>query len=380
MGMRAVVIGGGVAGSASAIALARVGADVTVCEAHADPAGPVGSYVSLAVNGLRALDALGCLAPVQRAGFPVDRQRMWSSRGRLLGDVARGRRPEDPLRSITLMRADLVTTLRTAARDAGAKIVTGQRLGAGADPRTADADLIVGADGIWSATRRALDPAAPEPAYAGLYSVSGTSGRVPAGLPRDGFNWVFARHGVFIFLPVPDGTVWWTAQVSAAAPPAGPAAVGVAELTRLFGTEPQAAAVLRAATEVRAANPGHVLKPVTRRHGGATVLIGDAAHPVGAGQGASIALEDAVVLARHLAGIEAGAIGRALAAFDAERQPRAGKLARMETRNRDAKTAGPAGARLREAVMPHVFSRFYEKATGWLYDFDPGTLPVPVER
>jgi salicylate hydroxylase len=379
MRMRAIVAGGGVAGSAVAVALARTGADVTVYEAYADPAGPVGSYVSLAVNGLRALDALGCLAPAQRAGFPVARQRMWSGRGRLLGDVARGRRPEDPLRSLTLTRADLVTTLRAAALEAGARIVTGQRLGAGAEPRSAGADLIVGADGIWSATRRALDPAAPGPAYAGLYSVSGTSGSVPAGLPRDGFNWIFARHGVFIFLPAPDGTVWWTAQVSAPEPPPDPAAVGVAELTRLFRTEPHAAAVLGAATAVRAANLGHVLKPVTRRHGGATVLIGDAAHPVGAGQGASIAMEDAVVLARRLAGAEAGAIPRALAAFDAERQPRAGKLARMETRNRDAKTAGPAAARMREVIMPHVFGRFYEKATGWLYDFDPGALPVPAE-
>jgi salicylate hydroxylase len=76
--MRAVVVGGGVAGSASAIALARIGADVTVYEAYEDPAGPVGSYVSLAVNGLRALDALGCLPAVQAAGFPVARQRMWS--------------------------------------------------------------------------------------------------------------------------------------------------------------------------------------------------------------------------------------------------------------------------------------------------------------
>ena len=149
----------------------------------------------------------------------------------------------------------------------------------------------------------------------------------------------------------------------------------MAELTRLFGTEPQATAVLRAATAVRAANLGHILKPVTRRHGDRTVLIGDAAHPVGAGQGASIAMEDAVVLARHLAGAEADAIPQALAAFDRERQPRAGKLAKMETSNRDAKTAGPIATRMREMIMPHVFSRFYEKATGWLYDFDPGTLP-----
>jgi salicylate hydroxylase len=380
--MRAVVTGGGVAGSASAIALARIGADVTVYEAYADPAGPVGSHVSLAVNGLRALDALGCLPPVQTAGFPVARQRMWSGRGKLLGDVARGRRPEDALHSVTVMRAELVTALRAAALESGAQIVTGQRLEGPSDPRTADADLVVGADGIWSATRRALDPAAPEPAYAGLYSVSGTSDGLPDGLPRDGFNWIFAKRGVFIFLPVPDGTVWWTAQVSAPEPPADPAAIGVAELTALFATEAQAAAVLRGATTVRAANLGHTLKPVTRRHGGRIVLIGDAAHPVGAGQGASIAMEDAVILARHLAAAGAvgaggsSAIGGALAAFDAERQPRAGKLAKMETGNRDAKTAGPIATRMREVIMPHVFNRFYENATGWLYDFDPGALPV----
>ena len=79
--MRVTVIGGGVAGSAAAIALRRIGAEVTVYEAYEDPAGPVGSYVSLAVNGLRALGALGCLAQVQAAGFPVARHRMWSGRG-----------------------------------------------------------------------------------------------------------------------------------------------------------------------------------------------------------------------------------------------------------------------------------------------------------
>ncbi len=371
--MRAIVAGGGVAGSAAAIALRRIGADVTVYEAYDDPAGPVGSYVSLAVNGLRALDALECLTRVQAAGFPVARHRMWSGSGKLLGDVARGRRPEDPLHSVTLMRADLVTALRAEALESGARIVTGQRLDAAS---AADADLIVGADGIWSATRHALDPAAPQPAYAGLYSVSGTSGSVPAGLPRDGFNWIFARHGVFIFLPVPDGTVWWTAQVAAPEPPPDPAAIGVAELTALFGAEAQATAVLRSAAAVRTVNLGHVLKPLTRRHGDRIVLIGDAAHPAGAGQGASIAMEDAVVLARHLAVAGTGAIPGALAAFDRERQPRAGKLAKMETSNRDAKTAGPITTRMREMIMPHTFNRFYEKATGWLYDFDPGTLPA----
>jgi 2-polyprenyl-6-methoxyphenol hydroxylase-like FAD-dependent oxidoreductase len=369
--MRITVIGGGVAGSASAIALARTGADVTVYEAYENPAGPVGSFISLATNGLRVLDALGVLEPVQQAGFPVARQRMWSGRGKQLGEVARNRRPDDKLLSVTLMRADLVSALRTAAREAGVMIVTGQRV---TSDQTSDADLTVGADGIWSATRRTLDPNAPVPAYSGIYSVSGTSTR-PTGIAQDGFNWIFARRGVFIYLPAPDGTVWWTAQVSAKQAPSTVLTakdVAAADLAELYRREPQAAAILAQTTGIRAANLGYVLKPVTRRYNDRIVLIGDAAHPAGAGQGASMALEDAVILARHLA--DSGTIPDALAAFDRERQPRAGKMAGMESKNRDAKTAGPIASRMREIIMPHVFSRFYEGATGWLYDFDLNTV------
>ncbi|WP_433464977.1 FAD-dependent oxidoreductase [Spirillospora sp. CA-128828] len=375
--MRVAVVGGGVAGSASAIALARIGAEVTLFEAYEDPAGPVGSFVSLSVNGLCALEALGCLEAVQRAGFPVDRQRMWSGRDRPLGDVPRGRRADDPLRSVTLMRADLVGALREEAMRAGARIAVGTRITTGDshDPLTAGADLVVGADGIWSAVRRTLNPNAPEPRYAGLYSVSGvTDGpvRLPGVRPQ-GFNMVFARRGAFIYLPAPDGTVWWSAQVAAADPP-DPAAVGLAELTESFRTEPTPLAMLRASSAVTAATLLHVLPPVARRHDGRTVLVGDAAHPVGAGQGASIAIEDAVALARELAA--ANGVPAALAAFDRIRHDRTGKLAKTAAANRDAKTAGPVAARLREIMMPFFFNRFYEKATGWLYDHDPGQLPV----
>src|ERR1700722_4475603 len=87
--MRAVVAGGGVAGSASAIALARVGVDVTLYEAYEDPAGPVGSYVSLAVNGLRTLDAPGCLPAVQAPAGPAPQRH--DHAGRPGRPAARGR-------------------------------------------------------------------------------------------------------------------------------------------------------------------------------------------------------------------------------------------------------------------------------------------------
>jgi salicylate hydroxylase len=373
--MRVVIAGGGVAGTACAVALAATGAEVTLYEAYEDPAGPVGSFLSLAANGLRGLDVLGALDAVRAAGFAVPRQRMWAGNGKLLGDVARGRTAEDPMISVTLMRSDLVSVLREQARRAGARIVTGQRLTS--DDLAAAAadgtDLVVGADGIWSATRRFLDPAAPDPVYGGQYSVSG----VARGLEFEPGSWnmIYGRRGAFIYLPAPDGSVWWSAQVSAAQPP-GPDAANLDRLAALYAAEDRAASILRASDPARDTGHGvtqhHVLAPVPRWHGGRTVLVGDAAHPVGSGQGASMAIEDAIVLAQELQA--RGSVAAALAGYDERRRPRVAKMAKTAASNRDAKVAGPVAARVRNLMMPLFFGRFYEKATAWLYAYDPGTL------
>jgi salicylate hydroxylase len=140
--------------------------------------------------------------------------------------------------------------MRREAVRAGARILTGQRLASLEDGPAADAGLVVGADGIWSATRRTLDPTTPEPAYAGLYSVSGVSdGRDQE---PGSFNMIFARRGAFIHLPAPGGTVWWSAQVASPLTP-DLKTVGVEELAMLFRTEERALTVLRATRSVQAA-------------------------------------------------------------------------------------------------------------------------------
>jgi 2-polyprenyl-6-methoxyphenol hydroxylase-like FAD-dependent oxidoreductase len=377
---RIAVIGAGVAGSAAALALTRLGAEITVHEAYPDPAGPVGSFLSLAANGLNCLDALGndVTATVTAAGFDVPLQRMWAARGTCLGQVARNRRATDPRPSTTVRRADLVDALRKAATAAGAVIDTGSRV---TDPEhlralTREADLVVGADGMWSVTRTLLDPAALAPRYARVYSLSGTAAVPTTGIdPEPGvFNMVFSRGGAFIHLTAPDGIIWWNAQVSDPIEP-GPeqlARTTPADLAAIFHDSRQAAAILAdAAIETRTLT--HVLPATPRRHDERTVLIGDAVHPVGAGQGASMALEDAIVLTRQLA--QAPSVPDAVAAFDHARQQRLKKMTVSARRNRDAKTMGPIQARVRDVVMPLVFPRAYPAATNWLYDFDPGTLP-----
>jgi len=63
--MRALVVGGGVAGPATALALHHVGFDVEVLERRAEDPGDAGSVLTLAPNGVDALDALGVLDRVR---------------------------------------------------------------------------------------------------------------------------------------------------------------------------------------------------------------------------------------------------------------------------------------------------------------------------
>jgi salicylate hydroxylase len=90
-----------------------------------------------------------------------------------------------------------------------------------------------------------------------------------------------------------------------------------------------------------------------------------------------MAIEDAIVLAQELQAQElqaGGSVAAALAGYEQRRRPRVAKMAKTAASNRDAKVAGPVAARMRNLMMPLFFGRFYDKATAWLYAYDPGTL------
>lgn len=375
--MQVTVAGGGVAGSVCAIALRRIGADVTVYEAYPDNAGTIGGFISLATNGMRGLDAVGCLDAVQAYGIALPLQRMWSSGSRLLGENPRGRRSVDLMHSVTIRRADLLAALRDTAQEAGVRIVTGERVTDATETgdrvritldsgNTVDSDLLVGADGIWSTTRTILDPAAPCPDYAGFVTVFGTSA-TPT--PPGAFNMIMGRGGAFAHLDA-GGTTWWMAQVIEP----DLTTVDLALLRDRYRHEQQALAILDNVTTTQPPTRDHVLAPVPTWRGNRIVLVGDAAHPVGAGQGASMAIEDAVVLAQQLA---TAPVPAALAAYEQIRRPRVTRMLKAGQDNRARKkAAGVVRRRVTDAVMSFGLKHFYEKATGWLYTYDVGELPV----
>ncbi|TDC67082.1 hypothetical protein E1258_00805 [Micromonospora sp. KC207] len=183
----------------------------------------------------------------------------------------------------------------------------------------------------------------------------------------------FARDGAFIHLAAGDGEVWWQAQI---AEPVQPDRAGVSKAQWLrrtaefCQTETVPSAVITATTRLHPAVVFHAVDPVATWHRDRIALIGDAAHPVGAGQGTSMAIEDALVLAAAL--WAEPTIAAAWKAYDAERRPRIIKLLDAAEDNRDTKKAGPVKRRLQALIMRLFVPFFYEKAIARLQECTPG--------
>jgi 2-polyprenyl-6-methoxyphenol hydroxylase-like FAD-dependent oxidoreductase len=112
----------------------------------------------------------------------------------------------------------------------------------------------------------------------------------------------------------------------------------------------------------------HDLPSVPTWYKGPMVIIGDAAHAPSptSGQGASMAAEDAVILAKCLRDLPD--IPRALAAFERLRRRRVERIVAQGARTGRSKTPGPVGRVLQGLILPLVF-RFLvtEKSLAWIY-------------
>jgi 2-polyprenyl-6-methoxyphenol hydroxylase-like FAD-dependent oxidoreductase len=246
-----------------------------------------------------------------------------------------------------------------------------------ADGRSAAGDLLIGADGINSTTRTTIDPNAPRPAYTGLVGVGGFA-RVDGLDPTPSTqHFVFGRRSFFGYLARADGEVYWFANVTRPEPARGntrnmTSAQWLDLLRDLHaGDPPPVQQILAGNLEELRGYPIYDLAHVPRWSRGRLVALGDAVHGTSpsVGQGASLALEDAIVLAkclRDLAGHE-----DAFAAFQRLRQPRAERMvayAQQINKHKRVST-NPLAVRVRDAVVPLSLRKAASDTTNrWIYD------------
>jgi 2-polyprenyl-6-methoxyphenol hydroxylase-like FAD-dependent oxidoreductase len=119
-----------------------------------------------------------------------------------------------------------------------------------------------------------------------------------------------------------------------------------------------------------AADNTHDLGHVPVWHRGAMVIIGDATHAPAptSGQGASMAIEDAVVLAHSLASTPT--LAGAFAAYESARRERVERIVAWGARGSSDKMPGPFGRHVRDLMLPLLF-RFVvtPKSVRWMYDY-----------
>ena len=396
--MKALIAGGGVAGPVTAMALQRAGIEAVVYEAHVPQPGEAGSYLTVATNGLDALRAVDADKVVLTNGFPTPTNVLLSGTGRRLGTVSNGGRLADGTVSHTIKRAQLYRALHEEAAARGIPVEYGRRLvgaeatdGGGvvaefSDGTRAAGDLLVGADGVHSVTRRLLDPAAPAGRYVGLVNFGGYTPD-SAGVAEPGvWHMIFGRRAFFGYVVDPDGgTVWFANVPRPAVTPAERAATSPeqwkGQLLELFAPDHGPATDLIAAGTLELAGDSTSdLPSVPTWHRGPMVIVGDAAHAPSptSGQGASVAAEDAVVLAKCLRDLPA--IPDALAAYERLRRSRVERIVAQGARTGSAKTTGPVGRVVRDLALPLVF-RFLvtERSTAWIYRHHIDWA-APVER
>ncbi|WP_327121639.1 FAD-dependent monooxygenase [Nocardia sp. NBC_01730] len=361
----ALVIGGGIAGPVVATALRKAGIEARVYEAYPGPSYGIGSGLALAPNGVAALDLIGAGDPVRDIALPVTGMNM-SVGGKLL--QMPGLADVPPLQVVD--RSELHRALHQHAVAAGVPFEYNKRLAdvregnSGITARFADgsastADVLIGADGIRSTVRDLIDPNAPGPDYLGMLGF-GAITECDADVRPDTMTFAFGKRAYYLYWPTADGRVAWGANLphkeylSLTAARAIPKTHWLEILRETYRDDNPGGELARRTTEDQLEVVGalHIMPPVPHWYRGRMVLVGDAVHAPSnsSGQGASLAIESAIQLARCLRDLPTPA--EAFAVYERLRRGRVEGVAARAAKINHSKTPGPVARKAMQVLMP----------------------------
>jgi 2-polyprenyl-6-methoxyphenol hydroxylase-like FAD-dependent oxidoreductase len=334
----ATIIGSGVGGLCAAIALRQAGIDAHVYE-KADLLGDVGAGLVLWSNAIRALRMLGLADDALHAGATLQRGEISTAAGRVMKrtDLASHLRlygePTAAIHRAALSRV-LLARLPANAIHLNQKCERVEQDASGTTAHFADgsftrADLLIGADGIRSAVRGQFFPdvALRYSGYTAWRGVVQTKDESALGITSE----TWARGARFGIVRMDAERVYWFATANAPAGSLVSQAQRKTTLLALFGGWHSPIPQLLAATPDQAflQNDIYDIPPMKRWSAGRVTLLGDAAHATtpNMGQGACMAVESAVVLARCLA--DGASVEAALRDYERIRQPRTAWVTRQ---------------------------------------------------
>ncbi|AVZ76424.1 FAD-binding monooxygenase [Streptomyces lunaelactis] len=388
---RAVLIGCGIAGPVLAMFLQRIGITAVIYEGIDAPRDEVGAFLNLAPNGLAVLDTLGIRAEVEKYGTQTTSTAFLNHKGKQLG--------LNPAETLLIRRGLLTKGLREAAVARGVQVEFGkffesvEHTGDGIvarfkDGSTAEGDFLVGCDGIHSKTRYTVLPDAPHPQYTGVIGTAGYT-RSDQAAPADGvMRMTFCLEGFFGYQTFPSGEIYWFENYHQAKEPERgeldrtPHEVWKPKLLAKHRQDHHPiSAIIESTQSGILGYPIYDMLSIPTWHKDLVCLVGDAAHATSphVGQGASMAMEDSIVLTKCLRDLPDPQ--QAFAAFQALRKERVEKIIKEGRKTGNQKAASNNFQRtVRDLVLP-FFLKLGVKATHPVYayrvDWDEPT-PAPA--
>jgi 2-polyprenyl-6-methoxyphenol hydroxylase-like FAD-dependent oxidoreductase len=381
---RVLVVGGGIAGPVTAMALQRAGIEASVHEAYASAADGVGGMLGLSPNGLDALTAIDLDGPVRQVAQPVTAMLVQSCTGKQLAQFAD---PTGKPIMHVVWRADLYRALYDEARRRGITIEHSHRFmdardgGAGitarfTDGSTANTDVLIGADGSRSTVRTMIDPSAPSPRYTGLLGLGGMATGAGVDSTNANYYMIFGKKAFFGYEVSDAGQVSWFAnlphrdQLTLAQAREVSSGEWLRVLGDAFAADRTPAAAIIAATSpenLMVVGGLEIMPTAAVWSRGRSVIVGDAAHvpSPSSGQGASLAIEGAIELARCLRDLP---YTQAFAAYENLRRDRVTRIIKLAARTNSHKAAGPIARRVRDVIMPIAMKMAKPEKTAWQYN------------
>ena len=357
---KAIIIGGGIGGLCTAIALRQIGIDVSVYE-RTKTFEPAGAGLSLWTNAIRALRKLGLADQVIAAGSIFRRSEFRSPSGKVLqsGDLGGLDEP-----SICIHRAELHRVLASALPPEtlclGMKCITLEQDAERVTVHLANgeidqADLVIAADGFRSAIRQQLFPSSrinydKRTSWRGVTETQG-------GVVPDIAYQTWGRSQRFGYMCLDRKRVYWFAVINmpeGQTPPAGERKDFLRQ--RFLGWHDPIEDMIEMTDAENIVETGiYDIDPLETWSQGRITLLGDAAHAAtpDMGQGGCMAIEDALVLARSLS--QEKDLTSALNHYETARKPRTTWMMKQSrTLGRIAQLDNPLLCSFRDFVLSVV--------------------------
>ncbi len=387
---KVIIIGCGIGGPSLGIALNLAGIDSEIYEEHSERYNF--GMLSLTPNTFNALDILGVSANVLERGFPIDGVNFYSSDGDLIGRMGSTSEMTERYGSGTVMirRMLLNKILCEKAESLGVKINWGKKLKtientknkkiiAHFDDETqSDGDMLIGCDGIHSKTRTLMMPDFPNPTYTGTILIGGImddSTSFP--LTPNTYHMTIGKNLHFGNLLEKSGEkLWWTYVPYPEESVKNKTNVSwndwEKKLLSLFRDDHNIIRdSIKTTKETLLYLPIYNIPHLPTWHKGLVCLMGDAAHAISphAGQGATMAIEDSVVLAKCLRDIPN--TQEAFTSFERLRKQRAEKVVKVAQQLGDTfSMTNPVKKWFRNKITMPLFIKRGLKSADWIYSYD----------